>query len=120
MAKKILIVEDDISIRELLEELLISESYEVVTAAHGAEALEVLKGQELPHLILMDLMMPVLDGYGLRKELLKDSNWSSIPVVAMSAEASAAEKIKGYGVAAFLSKPVDIDTIFQTIEEFSS
>ena len=119
MAKKILIVEDDISIRELLEELLISESYEVVTAAHGGEALEVLRGQELPHLILMDLMMPVLDGYGFRKELLKDSNLSNIPVVAMSAEASAAEKIKGYGVAAFLSKPVEIDTILQTIEEFS-
>ncbi len=119
MTKKILIVEDDISIRELLEELLISEAYEVVTAAHGEEALEVLRAQELPHLILMDLMMPVLDGYGLRKELMKHSNWSSIPVVAMSAEANAAEKIRGYGVAAFLSKPVDIDTILRTIEQFS-
>ena len=119
MTKKILIVEDDISIRELLEELLRSEAYDVVTASHGVEALEILRNQQLPHLILMDLMMPVLDGYGLRKELIMNSNWSSIPVVAMSAEANAAEKIRQFEVQAFLSKPVDIDTILQTIEKYS-
>ena len=66
MAKRILVVEDDTSIRELLVELLESEGYGVASAVNGLEALKYLQSNENPDLILIDLMMPVMDGYAFR------------------------------------------------------
>lgn len=119
MSKRILVVEDDNSIRELLVELLQSEGYEVASAVNGLEGLKYLQSQKYPDLILIDLMMPVMDGYAFRTEQLKNSDWSKIPVVVMSAEANAKEKMKKFGVTAFLAKPVELDTILKTVERFS-
>lgn len=118
MAKKILVVEDDTSIRELLVELLESEGYVVGAAVNGLEGLKYLQ-QETPDLILIDLMMPVMDGYSFRTEQLKNATWSKIPTVVMSAEANAKEKMKHFNVTAFLSKPVELDTILHTVANFS-
>lgn len=119
MAKRILIVEDDNSIRELLVELLQSEGYEVGSAINGLEGLKCLETEKMPDLILIDLMMPVMDGYSFRTEQMKNPKWSKIPVVVMSAEANAKEKMKNYGITAFLSKPVELDTILSTVELYS-
>lgn len=119
MPKKILIVEDDNSIRELLVELLQSEGYEVASAVNGLEGLKYLQNNENPNLILVDLMMPVMDGYTFRTEQVKNPKWSKIPVVVMSAEANAKEKMKSYNITAFLSKPVELDTILKTVEQYS-
>lgn len=119
MSKRILIVEDDNSIRELLVELLQSEGYEVASAVNGLEGLKYLQTQKNPDLILIDLMMPVMDGYSFRTEQLKNADWSKIPVVVMSAEANAKEKMKNFGITAFLAKPVELDTILKTVERFS-
>ena len=119
MTKRILVVEDDTSIRELLVELLESEGYSVASAVNGLEGIRYLQSNENPHLILIDLMMPVMDGYSFRTEQLKNSEWSKIPVVVMSAEANAKEKMKNFGITAFLSKPVELDTILKTVERFS-
>lgn len=118
MPKKILVIEDDIAIRELLVELLISEGYDVTSAVNGEEGLTRLRNDSLPDVILMDLMMPVMDGYGFRTEQLKNSKWSSIPTIVMSAEAQAREKLKPYHVNDFLSKPVELDTILSTIAKY--
>jgi CheY-like chemotaxis protein len=119
MAKKILVVEDDISIRELLVELLESEGYAVTSAFNGVEGLRVLEAQAKPDLILIDLMMPVMDGYKFRQEQLKHAVWATIPTIVMSAESNAKEKMKDFNITAFLSKPVELDTILQTIARFS-
>ena len=119
MTKRILVVEDDNSIRELLVELLQSEGYEVASAVNGLEGLKYLQTQNHPDLILIDLMMPVMDGYSFRTEQLKNTSWSQIPVVVMSAEANAKEKMKNFGITAFLSKPVELDTILKTVERYS-
>ena len=118
MSKKILVVEDDQSIRELLVELLETEGYSVSSANNGKEALDSLKTEIRPDLILMDLMMPVMDGYQFRTEQLKNSLWSNIPTIVMSAETNAREKLKPYNVSGFLSKPVELDTILKTLSEF--
>lgn len=118
MPKRILVVEDDNSIRELLVELLESEGYEVASAVNGLEALKVLETQSSPDLILIDLMMPVMDGYAFRTEQLKSDRWSKIPTVVMSAEANAREKMKSYNVTAFLSKPVELETILDTVTRY--
>jgi CheY-like chemotaxis protein len=119
MTKRILVVEDDNSIRELLVELLQSEGYEVASAVNGLEGLKYLQTQKNPDLILIDLMMPVMDGYAFRTEQMKNAQWSKIPVVVMSAEANAKEKMKSFGITAFLAKPVELDTILKTVEQYS-
>lgn len=118
MAKKILVVEDDTSIRELLVELLESESYKVYSAVNGLEALKLLEAGNLPDLILIDLMMPIMDGYAFRTEQLKNAVWSKIPTIVMSAEANAKEKMKNFQITAFLSKPVELETILNTVARY--
>ena len=117
MSKHILIVEDDHSIRELLVELLQCEGYVVGSATNGLEGLEYLASQTNPDLILIDLMMPVMDGYSFRLEQMKHDVWSKIPVVVMSAEANAKEKMKQFGITNFLSKPVELEHILKTVEQ---
>lgn len=119
MTKRILVVEDDTSIRELLVELLESEGYEVASAVNGLEGLKCLQTGATPNLILIDLMMPVMDGYSFRTEQLKNPKWSGIPTVVMSAEANAKEKMKNFNITAFLSKPVELETILKTVAQFS-
>lgn len=119
MSKRILVVEDDNSIRELLVELLQSEGYEVAAAVNGLEGIKYLQANGNPDLILIDLMMPIMDGYTFRTEQMKNTEWSKVPVVVMSAEANAKEKMKNFGITAFLSKPVELDTILKTVERFS-
>lgn len=117
--KRILVVEDDTSIRELLVELLESEGYEVASAVNGLEGLKYLQTNHNPNLILIDLMMPVMDGYSFRTEQLKNPQWSSIPTVVMSAEANAKEKMKNFNITAFLSKPVELETILKTVAQYT-
>lgn len=119
MAKRILVVEDDTSIRELLVELLESEGYAVASAVNGLEGLKYLQSEVNPDLILIDLMMPVMDGYSFRTEQLKNTTWSKIPTVVMSAEANAKEKMKNFSITAFLSKPVELDTILKTVARYA-
>lgn len=119
MIKRILIVEDDNSIRELLVELLQSEGYEVGSAINGLEGINYLQNNSAPDLILIDLMMPIMDGYTFRTEQLKNAKWSKIPIVVMSAEANAKEKLKNFGITAFLSKPVELETILKAVEQYS-
>lgn len=119
MSKRILVVEDDNSIRELLVELLQSEGYEVAAAVNGLEGIKYLQSYGNPDLILIDLMMPIMDGYTFRTEQMKNPEWNKVPVIVMSAEANAKEKMKNFGITAFLSKPVELDTILKTVERFS-
>lgn len=119
MTKRILVVEDDTSIRELLVELLESEGYQVASAMNGLEGLKYLQTEGNPDLILIDLMMPVMDGYSFRTEQLKNPKWAKVPTVVMSAEANAKEKMKNFNITAFLSKPVELDTILKTVARYS-
>src|SRR5262245_56777971 len=85
--RRLLLVEDDSEHRSSLAELLRSDGYDVVGAANGSEALEYLKqAPTAPDLILLDLMMPVKDGWQFRIEQKRDPNISAIPVLAMSAD----------------------------------
>lgn len=120
MTKRILVIEDDNSIRELLVELLETEGYVVSSAMNGLEGLDKLQKEPLPNLILIDLMMPVMDGYSFRTEQLKINEWSKIPTVVMSAEATAKEKMKNLNITALLTKPVELETILQTVATYAS
>ncbi len=115
--KRVLICDDDPVILRLLEVNLELEGYEVLTAHHGEEALEIAN-RELPDLVILDIMMPRLDGYQTCERLKNADETKDIPVVFLSAKAQASdiEKGKTYGVADYLTKPFDPDTLVETIE----
>lgn len=101
--EKILVVDDEASIRRILETRLSMIGYTVVTAADGDEALAVYK-KELPNLIILDIMMPKLDGYGVCQEIRKDSD---IPIIMLTALGDVADRITGLELGAddYVVKP---------------
>ncbi|MDQ3877357.1 MAG: response regulator [Actinomycetota bacterium] len=106
--KRILVCDDDPVILRLLQVNLELEGYEVLTAQNGEEAVEVATA-ELPDLILLDIMMPRMDGYQAVKLIKSQDNTKHIPVVFVSAKAqqSDVDLGKSYGVADYLTKPFD-------------
>ncbi|MBK7862657.1 MAG: response regulator [Archangiaceae bacterium] len=117
--KRIMVAEDDPEIRASVAELLQSEGYEVVLASNGAKALELLRGGAAPQLILLDLMMPGVDGFQFREEQRKDPVLSAIPVLLMSAGGDLNAKAAQLGVAGYLKKPfADIDSLLGTIAKY--
>jgi len=114
-----MIVEDDPAVREIVQELLEEEGYRVIPASNGREALERLHQASAPSVILIDLMMPVMDGWQLRAELARDPRLSGIPVVVMSADTGVERKAQGLSVAAVLQKPVTLDDLLATVSRLS-
>jgi CheY-like chemotaxis protein len=112
---KILVVEDDDDIRDSLKELLEEEGYRVDTAPNGEQALAKLRDQELPQLILLDLMMPVMDGWQFQKELRRIPSYASLPIIVISASKFSREPLNA---AAFIPKPLDAGVLLETIESF--
>jgi CheY-like chemotaxis protein len=118
-AKKILVVEDDQGIRETLIELLGAEGYLVLSASDGLEALQVLRqANPKPDLILLDIMMPVMDGLNFRVEQLKDSSISGVPVVVMSADQKIIEKKEKIGAIGHIKKPLDLDVFLGALKKY--
>lgn len=118
MTKKILVVEDDRDIRRNMQWLLESEGYFVELAENGQVALDKLQtANDLPGLIILDLMMPVMDGFQFREAQESDSRLAPIPVAIMTADGHVEEKKTRVGARAALRKPPDIDAILKIVEE---
>lgn len=105
-ARRVLVVEDDVDAREAIAAFLEGEGYEVVEADDGRQALEQLRRQEVC-VILLDLMMPVMNGAAFRAAQLDDPRLADIPVAVLTADAGAASKAGALGVAECMTKPVD-------------
>jgi CheY-like chemotaxis protein len=110
----ILVVEDDLDLREILCDALRLEGYEVVSAEHGEAALRHLDTGARPCLILLDLMMPVMDGWTFRQEILKDASLASIPVVVMTA--AGAERTRGVLSDGILHKPLEMGSVVDVVQ----
>jgi two-component system, chemotaxis family, chemotaxis protein CheY len=115
---QVLVVDDDRDLLETVAGILDMEGYEVATATNGEEALDYLRAHESPRVILLDLSMPIMDGLTFRDEQRKDAALASIPVVAFSAAAQLAEKVRDHDFAAVLKKPVKLDVLLGTIAKF--
>jgi CheY-like chemotaxis protein len=115
---RVLIVEDETDIRESLGELLEADGFSVVQASNGRIALDALNSAtQLPQVILLDLMMPEMDGEQFRREQLADPRFARIPVVIMSAArdiAEAGERMRAFAV---LKKPMSIDVLVAKLRE---
>ena len=116
---RILIVEDDSDVREVLLDLLHHEGYRAMAAGDGAAALRTLETEPRPDLILLDLTMPVLDGAGFRERQLRRPPIASIPVVVVSADPNGAEHAARLQAAGFLKKPVNIDALLGMVERLT-
>jgi CheY-like chemotaxis protein len=116
----VLIIEDDSDIRETLSEILQSEGFAVVTAAHGFEALEFLRQRTVPSVIVTDLDMPKMDGWQFRKELLADPTLRDIPTVIMSgADINGRAPLSRLGTVEFVPKPIHLDTLLGVLRRLS-
>ena len=115
--KRILVCDDDPVILRLLQVTLQLEGYDVLLANHGEEAYEVAQ-VELPDLIILDIMMPRMDGYQTVQALKSNDGTKHIPVVFLSAKAQASdiEKGKEQGVADYLTKPFDPSDLLDVVE----
>lgn len=120
MSKNVLIVEDDIDIRETLSELLQDEGYTVSIAENGQVGLDLLRNSEdKPNIILLDLMMPVKNGFEFCKEKHEDESISHIPVIIMSAHGHVKESGDLISAQAYLKKPLDIFEMLKYIDQYS-
>ena len=115
--KRILVVEDDQYIRDSLLELLQDEGYEVAIARDGQEGLDALRRGNHPNLILLDLMMPVKDGFQFRGEQRQDPVLAKIPTIIFSADTGVNQPHVEFEGATILKKPVDLDALLQVVQE---
>lgn len=116
---RILLVEDNEMNRDMLSRRLQRRGYEVLLAVDGAEGVNVAR-QQTPDLILMDMSLPVLDGWTATRQLKADSATQSIPIIALTAHAMAGDREKAIeaGCDDYDSKPVEFTRLLEKIEGF--
>jgi two-component system chemotaxis response regulator CheY len=114
----ILLVEDDVDIRESMADILESRGYQVTAAGDGLEALERLERGPLPCLIMLDLMLPAMSGWEFRRRQLADNRWSGIPVVLLSGVNNLPQESRRLKAVAFLPKPINFDSLYDVIERY--
>lgn len=112
----VLIIEDDVDTREMLEKFLELEGYQVVTAANGRQALDRLAEGASAAVIVLDLMMPVMDGWQFRRKQIEDARLAKIPTIVVSA--AGRERMTYISADAYLAKPIDMDELLSRVSEF--
>ena len=110
----ILVVDDDPNILEVVSELLDMEGYRVATAANGAEALRVVEAGR-PSLVLLDMRMPVLDGWGFAKELR--ARGVKLPILVMTAAQNARVWAEEIGAQGYVAKPFEVPALLDAVEK---
>ena len=114
----VFIVEDDTDTREMLSKFLELEGYHVEVAANGRQALDILGSGVAANVIVLDLMMPVMDGWEFRRRQVEDARLRSIPTIVVSA--AGRDRMSQVSADAYLSKPVDMDELLARVHQFCS
>jgi CheY-like chemotaxis protein len=117
-SKVVLVVDDDKDLRDTLVDVLQEEGYEAIAASSGQEALKLLQEGARPGIILLDMMMPGMDGQRFRTEQMQNGAWTTIPTVIFSAHVKAAEAASTMGVAGVLQKPVRMEALLEMVSRF--
>jgi two-component system, chemotaxis family, chemotaxis protein CheY len=115
----ILVVDDNFEVREALSDVLVDEGYAAVGMGDGEAALDWLRGGGRPRLILLDWMMPRCDGAQFRERQLADPALAAIPVVLLTADGHADDKMASLSAQRVLKKPVALDDLLEVIETFA-
>jgi CheY-like chemotaxis protein len=112
----VFVVEDDVDTRDMLGRFLELEGYTVELASNGKQALERLRQGVHPCVILLDLMMPVMDGWQFRREQVQHHELADIPVIVVSA--AGRERIAEIHADGYLTKPVDLEQLLARVTEY--
>jgi CheY-like chemotaxis protein len=116
MAPTVLIVEDDPDTREMLTSFLQLEGFQTETASNGREALDRLTGGVDAAVIVLDLMMPVMDGWQFRRRQVEDARLAKIPTIVVSA--AGRDRMAQISADAYLAKPIDMDELLSRVTQF--
>lgn len=117
MAKKVLIIDDEIHIIKIIQYKLNSAGLEVVFAQNGPEGIKIAN-EELPNIILLDIMMPAMNGYEVLEHLKENEKTKNIPVVMITAKTQEGDKQKAekIGVTAYIFKPFSPQAVLEVVE----
>ena len=115
--RRILIIEDEEDIREILKEFFEGEGYEVLTAIHGKDAFRVLEETEKPNIILVDLMMPVMSGEEFIEKKKVHPHFVGIPTIIMSADYRTKAKAQSLNIKWAISKPLELTSLISIVDE---
>jgi two-component system cell cycle response regulator DivK len=117
--KRILVADDRATSRELIRTLLEHEGYEISEAADGQEAVEMALAN-VPDLVLLDIQMPRLDGYGAVREMRRDERLKSLPIVALTASAMHSDRdlVFEAGFSGYITKPVSLRVLREEVARF--
>jgi CheY-like chemotaxis protein len=117
-ARVVMVVEDDPDVRETIGEILTDASYQPILASNGQEALSSLRAApEKPCVILLDIMMPVMNGWQFRAQQKNEADLSDIPVVVITAHADASRAAEEMNAAGFLRKPIKLDSLLDFVSK---
>jgi len=116
---KVLLVDDEAFNLDFLQQALEDEEYEISIAADGQEALNKIKSEK-PDLVLLDLMMPVLDGFEVLKQVKADDNLRETPIIIISAEHDSKSVVKGIkqGAEDYMTKPITAANLLKKVKEY--
>ena len=119
MTKRILVVEDQVDNRQILRDLLTSADYEMVEAENGEEALAAVAKQR-PDLILMDIQLPIMDGYEAMRRIKANPAWKDIPIIVVTSYALSGDEAKARdaGCDAYVTKPYSPRLLLAKIREY--
>ena len=115
---KVLLVDDEPNILLAIEFLVLQQGYEVSTATNGEEALQVAAAF-MPDIIVLDVMMPGMDGYEVARHIRANPSWDHIRIIFLTAKGATADRMQGYtsGGEVYITKPFDNDYLITTINE---
>ena len=118
--KSILVVDDDADIRHSLTEILVDEGYDALTAGNGREALSMIRANHLPSLIVLDLTMPIMDGYEATRRIRANPDMTTIPIIAVTSYALAGDEAKALaaGCNAYVTKPFSPRALLAKVREY--
>lgn len=113
-------MEDEPDVRQALRDVIAEEGYAIADVADGRQALDYLRTHEPPSVVLLDLMMPIMDGWAVLRAMKQDAALATIPVVALSAASKATleDAVVNGGAALFIRKPISIDTLLGALRRF--
>ena len=116
-ASRVLIIEDELSIRDMLKGLLELEGYEIDTAANGLEGIEKMREPELPQAILLDMMMPEASGWHFLDVMRADPRTAKVPVIAITAYTHTAQSVRPDAI---IPKPIQLKSLLGTLERLTA
>ena len=116
--RSILVVDDDPDVRDAVADVLVDEGYGVTGVSSGREALKHLQQHMRPSLILLDMLLPEMDGWLLRQELKKSPDLASIPIVILSAHGDVRDAALALGAVDYLRKPRSGDSLLEIAERY--